>query len=151
MKIFLFTVNHKKPNWLEQEQNSYRKRLPAYIHLSEQSITPSNKQKEAQTFLKLTDKINNKNLIKVALCIQGKQLSSEQLAQQIELWQKNTSTLVFYIGGADGLDEGLTQYCHMQWSLSALTFSHLIAQLVFSEQLYRAFSILQGHPYHLSH
>ena len=151
MKIFLFTVNHKKPSWLQTMQQDYHRRLPSYVQFTEQSITPSNKQKEAEQLLDLAKKLRIKNAVMVALYVKGKSLSSEEFAAKINDWQQSGQDIVFYIGGADGLDQSLVNQCTWQWSLSPLTFSHLVAQLIFSEQIYRAFSIIQGHPYHLGH
>lgn len=150
MKIFLFTVQHKRPSWLAQQQVYYH-RLPSYVRFNGQHIAPSNKKREAQELLKLSHKIADKNAIKIALCVEGVRLSSEQFAKKIEYWQHMSNKVIFYIGGADGLHQTLVEQCHLVWSFSPLTFSHSLAQLIFSEQLYRAFSILQGHPYHLSH
>jgi 23S rRNA (pseudouridine1915-N3)-methyltransferase len=151
MKIFLFTVNHKKPSWLQEVQQEYHKRLPPYVQIVLQHISPSNKKQEAQALEKLTKQTKIKGAVKIALTITGEQTSSEVLAKKIQHWQQIGNDLIFYIGGADGLDESLTTQCQWSWSFSKLTFSHLIAQMIFSEQLYRAFSILQNHPYHLSH
>jgi 23S rRNA (pseudouridine1915-N3)-methyltransferase len=85
----------------------------------------------------------------VLLSIEGKSPgSSHSFAQWISQKQRQGKSLVFIIGGAYGCAPSLKQMAHEEISLSPLTFSHVLAQLVLLEQIYRAFTILKGHPYH---
>jgi 23S rRNA (pseudouridine1915-N3)-methyltransferase len=85
----------------------------------------------------------------VALSEEGKSLgSSNSFARWLALRQQQGQPLVFVVGGAYGIAPSLKQAAHEVVSLSALTFSHVLAQLVLLEQIYRAFTILKGHPYH---
>jgi 23S rRNA (pseudouridine1915-N3)-methyltransferase len=83
-----------------------------------------------------------KNAYVVALDERGKDLTTEQFAK---LLQRETA---FVIGGADGLDEGIKRQAALLLRLSALTLPHALAQVVLLEQIYRAATILTGHPYH---
>jgi 23S rRNA (pseudouridine1915-N3)-methyltransferase len=83
-----------------------------------------------------------KNAYVVALDERGKDLTTEQFAK---LLQRETA---FVIGGADGLDEGIKRQAALRLRLSALTLPHALAQVVLLEQIYRAATILTGHPYH---
>ncbi len=88
----------------------------------------------------------------VLLDARGKQLSSEELARFLEDHQsRNPQPLAFAVGGADGFSETARQSASFVLSLGKMTLSHEIARVVLLEQLYRAFSILKGHPYHLAH
>jgi len=86
---------------------------------------------------------------KVALCIEGKMLSSEQLASKISSLQVNgTSAVTFVIGGAEGLTEIAKSACDLRMSMSSMTFPHQLARLLITEQIYRALSINSGSGYH---
>jgi 23S rRNA (pseudouridine1915-N3)-methyltransferase len=84
----------------------------------------------------------------IALDERGKDMSTCGLAVQIEEWMKEAGPLAFLIGGADGLDAALKKSAAMQLRLSGLTLPHGLARVLLAEQLYRALSIIGGHPYH---
>ena len=84
----------------------------------------------------------------VALDERGKDLSTCGLALQIEAWKQDGGPVAFLIGGADGLDASLKKTCALQLRLSSLTLPHGLARVLLAEQLYRALSIIGGHPYH---
>ena len=88
----------------------------------------------------------------VLLDSRGKQLSSEELAKFLgEHQDRNPIPLLFAIGPADGFSENIRQKPNLLLSLGRMTLAHELARVVLLEQLYRAFSILKGHPYHLGH
>lgn len=84
----------------------------------------------------------------VALQVGGRALSSGQLAQFLESRMHDTRDIVFCIGGPDGLAPEVDARARMKWSLSALTLPHALARVIVVEALYRAVSIIKGHPYH---
>lgn len=84
----------------------------------------------------------------VALDGRGKILSSENFAAQLGRWRDAGVTPAFVIGGADGLDPSLRDRADTVLSLGAMTWPHMLARVMLAEQLYRAQSILSGHPYH---
>ena len=84
----------------------------------------------------------------IALDVQGKQWSTAELTQQLAHWQQQGQNIDLLIGGPDGLASACLQKADATWSLSLLTFPHLLVRLIVAEQLYRAWSILQQHPYH---
>lgn len=86
--------------------------------------------------------------ITVALDVAGSAWSTAELAQQLQAWSLGGQSLCFWIGGPDGLDPALLAEARWRWSLSRLTLPHALAQVLVAEQLYRAWSILQGLPYH---
>lgn len=87
----------------------------------------------------------------VALQVQGRTMTSEQLAQWLQQRLNAGKNLTFLIGGPDGLPADLLKKAEWTLSLSPLTLPHHLARIVLAEQLYRAFTILNGHPYHLGH
>ena len=84
----------------------------------------------------------------VLLDERGKQLSSKSLASKLTDWQSDGRDLCFIIGGPDGVSDTVRQRADMMWSLSQLTLPHGMARTLLSEQLYRAWSLQMGHPYH---
>ena len=85
----------------------------------------------------------------VALDPRGETLTTEQFAQQLARWRDDgAGTVAFAIGGADGLDDRLLAQARLKLSLSAMTWPHLLARAMLAEQLWRAASLLAGHPYH---
>jgi 23S rRNA (pseudouridine1915-N3)-methyltransferase len=84
----------------------------------------------------------------VALDERGQTLSSMAMAKQLSEWHDHSQSLCLIIGSADGLDPELLASCHARWRLSDLTLPHALAQVLAIEALYRAWSILAGHPYH---
>ena len=86
---------------------------------------------------------------KVALCIEGRQLSSEELAERVsELQVRGYSELVFIIGGTDGMSEEVKSHCDLRLSFSKMTFPHPLMRVILLEQLYRALNIASGGSYH---
>ncbi|TLD88701.1 23S rRNA (pseudouridine(1915)-N(3))-methyltransferase RlmH [Helicobacter sp. MIT 05-5294] len=89
-------------------------------------------------------KVFKDNQHRIALTPSAKELDSFEFAKILQ----NQGNIVFFIGGAYGLEEDFLKSCHSQISLSKLTFSHKIAKVVLSEQIYRAFCLINNHPYH---
>lgn len=84
----------------------------------------------------------------IALDVLGKSYSTEDLSQKLDQWQNEHSTIHFLIGGADGLSKECLEQSNEHWSLSTLTFPHSLVRVILIEQLYRAMSLLNNHPYH---
>ena len=86
----------------------------------------------------------------IALDVQGQSWSTEKLSQQLEHWLAGGRHLSLLVGGPDGLADQCMQRAEQRWSLSPLTLPHPLVRILVAEQLYRAWSILSGHPYHRS-
>jgi 23S rRNA (pseudouridine1915-N3)-methyltransferase len=103
------------------------------------------KTKEGESILR---NIQDGDLL-VLLDVGGKEMSSEELAVKIEKWGvEGVRRVVFVVGGAYGFAKSVYERAHMKLSLSRMTFSHQMVRLIFAEQLYRAFTIIKGEPYH---
>ena len=154
MKIKIIAVGKRMPNWVTTAYEEYAKRLSHHFQISLHEInTPTRTKnadinklmsKEADEILALIES----NDYVIALDEYGKQWTTMELAKQLDTWQQAHSTIVFLIGGPDGLATECKQRAQAQWSLSQLTLPHPLVRIVLIEQLYRAHSILQGHPYH---
>jgi 23S rRNA (pseudouridine1915-N3)-methyltransferase len=84
----------------------------------------------------------------IALDERGKQWSTMELAQQMENWMREERGVCFLVGGPDGLSQQCRQQAHNCWSLGKLTLPHPLVRTILAEQLYRAWTITQNHPYH---
>ena len=128
----------------------YRKRLSHYSRL-ELIELPEAKGDKPQAMAKEAEGILSAvgpNAWLVALDERGKQLSSVELAELIRKAQNGSADLVFAIGGDEGLAPGVREKARVVLSLSRMTLPHRMARLLLMEQLYRAFTILRGEPYH---
>lgn len=154
MKLRLLAVGHKMPKWVEQGFAEYSKRLPSDCAIELVEIAPGHRaknankekamQQEAQAILKA---LRPQDHI-VTLEVLGKHWSTEQLAEQLDGWRMQGGDVALIVGGPDGLTDEVLKLAKQRWSLSALTLPHPLVRVLLAEQLYRAWSILQGHPYH---
>jgi 23S rRNA (pseudouridine1915-N3)-methyltransferase len=154
MKIRLLTVSHKAPAWLQEGYLEYAKRLPTSYALELVEIA-AEKRTANSDIPRIIEREGEKLLARtlpthlvIALDVKGKQWSTEDLAKNLETWQQDGRNIDLLVGGADGLSTGCIKRATHLWSLSALTFPHLFVRLILAEQIYRAFTILQQHPYH---
>ncbi|MCI5969030.1 23S rRNA (pseudouridine(1915)-N(3))-methyltransferase RlmH [Helicobacter sp.] len=118
-----------------------------FINLFSKQIKEGQKQAvyEAQkSYTQAFLKVLNPNAYKIALTPNAKTLDSFTFAKNLQ----DRGQIAFFIGGAYGLENCFIQNCNAQFSLSPLTFSHKVAKIVLSEQIYRAFCLLNNHPYH---
>jgi 23S rRNA (pseudouridine1915-N3)-methyltransferase len=142
------------PSWVSAGCDDYSKRLPREYAFEMVEIPlgqrvkgqPPGKavQQESEAMLA---QIDARDWV-IALEVAGASWSTEALAAHLGRWQMDGRNLVFMIGGPDGLGPACRQRANQQWSLSALTLPHPVVRIVLVEQLYRAWSILNHHPYH---
>lgn len=158
MKINLIAVGKIKAKFLKLGLDEFQKRLSRYakiniIEVGDEKIpvNPSEielenmKDREAKKILKRIPE----NSYQIVLDKGGKALSSEDLAAWMQdLMLQGKSNLTFIIGGAMGLDQKIIQSADLVLSFSKMTFTHQMIRLMFLEQLYRGFKIIQGEPYH---
>ncbi len=154
MRLHIIAVGTKMPKWTEAAFSEYAKRFsPAFpltlidIPLSKRSTANTVARYIAEEGAAILATIPSKS-ITIALDERGKLWDTQTLAKQIEHFQNTTPQLNFLIGGPDGLSKTCLEKAHLQWSLSPLTLPHPLVRVVLVEQLYRAISILQHHPYH---
>ncbi|WP_417598408.1 23S rRNA (pseudouridine(1915)-N(3))-methyltransferase RlmH [Oceanospirillum sp.] len=154
MRIKLIAVGTKMPKWVEQGYEEYAKRLPREFSLELMEIAPGNRGKNADIERAIRkegelmmSKISSSDHV-VALEVLGKTWSTEQLAKEAEGWQMLGRDVCLLVGGPEGLARECKQRANQQWSLSPLTLPHPMVRLLLAEQVYRAWSVIQGHPYH---
>jgi 23S rRNA (pseudouridine1915-N3)-methyltransferase len=154
MKIRLLTITHKSPAWIQEGYQEYAKRLPASCSLELVEI-PAEKRTANADLKRITEREGEKmlaaikpNHLVIALDVKGKSLTTEQLAEHLANWQQEGRNIDLLVGGPEGLSAACLQKAELSWSLSPLTFPHIIVRLIVAEQIYRAWSILNNHPYH---
>lgn len=154
MRVRLLAVGQKMPGWVEAGFNEYAKRLPTDFQLELVEIAPGYRGKGADIARAIRSEGDamlaalQKNEKVIALEVGGRSWSTEQLAQEAENWRMDGRNLALLVGGPDGLDTRCVAAADQKWSLSALTLPHPLVRIVLAEQLYRAWTLLQGHPYH---
>jgi len=154
MRIAVFAIGTRMPGWVADGVDAYRKRLPRHINLDIVEISPGHRsghgpveaamRKEEEQLLKRAERADTV----IALDERGAEWTSMQLADQMRVWQQDAASVAVLIGGPDGLTEACRRRADAAWSLSRLTLPHGLVRVVLAEQVYRAWTILQGHPYH---
>jgi len=154
MQLVIAAVGHKMPAWIESGFSEYAKRMPSDCRIVLKEIKPVERSgsKTAETAMALErTKIEAavpKGARIIALDEHGKDLTSVQLSQLLKQWQQEGGDVTFVIGGADGLDADFKKNADMLIRISSLTLPHGMVRVMLAEQLYRAWSITQNHPYH---
>ena len=143
MRIKVAWIGKTKEPAIEALTNEYLKRISRYSEVAGLAL------KDESAILSLARGKERQKL--VLLDSRGKQLSSEELAEFLEREQRNAIPLLFAIGGSDGFSEEARRHAAFTLSLGKMTLPHELARVVLVEQLYRAFTILKHHPYHLGH
>lgn len=147
MKLTVAWIGKTKNLAIQSLTDEYLKRLKQYCEVEGMPL------KDEASLLKFSGRDGRSTRPHLVLLdSRGKQLSSEELAQFIRTHQeRNPQPLLFAIGPADGSSENARNQADFTLSLGKMTIAHELARVVLLEQLYRAFTILKGHPYHLGH
>ena len=154
MQIYVLAVGDKSPAWVMTGVSEYTSRMPHECKVKLITVATTKRAKnisilqaqerEQALLLKYTPN----NSFRVAFDEHGKSLSTNDLASKLESWMQTTPVLTLYIGGPDGFTSDFLDQVDLVLSLSSLTMPHMLARLVVVEQLYRAWTVIQGHPYH---
>ena len=156
--VNIITVGKLKEQYLRQAIDEYSKRLRAFckfniIENPECRLSDNPSPKEILNGLAQEGQAISANILRgsytFAMCIEGKQLSSEELADKFnDIAQTGKSTINFIIGSSFGISEGIKSNSDFKFSMSKMTFPHQLARVMLSEQIYRAFSINNNSKYH---
>ena len=155
--VTLITVGTLKEAYLRDAVSEYKKRLSQYarveeIELKEERIQNEDNKAEIDAALsREADKILSaipKDSMKIALCVEGKQYSSEELAALVSEGIDNSGKITFIIGSSYGLDNRVKRECDIKLSFSRLTFPHQLMKVVLFEAIYRSFTIIHKKRYH---
>ena len=154
MRISILAVGTRLRPWVYEGFDSYKKRFPPHIQLHLEEI-PAGKRAsrgDAASAIKsegeqLLRRTKTANWV-IALDEKGKQMSTMELAEEMREWLDNYSQVALLIGGPDGLADQCKTDANCLWSLSRLTLPHGLVRVMLAEQLYRGWTVLEGHPYH---
>lgn len=154
MQIYIIAVGEKSPSWVDHGVNEYVARMPhecsvkiitvATTKRAKNITIPQAQQREQELLLKASPK----NSFRIALDENGKSWSTLNLADKLQSWMQNSPSVILYIGGPDGFTQDFLKKVDLVWSLSLLTLPHMLVRLLLVEQIYRAWTVIQGHPYH---
>ena len=154
MQIRVISIAQKMPAWVDLACDEYRRRLPREMQLQLVNLPPAKrKAKESATALRqresrlILEKLDTGSF-NIALDERGDAWSSGDWSRQLERWRLEFPSVNLIIGGPDGLAESCLRVCRKRVSLGRMTMPHALVRVVLFEQLYRAWTILQGHPYH---
>ena len=154
MHIRLLAVGDRQPSWVDDAFAAYSARLPREWKFRLDTIATvrrhrsdrSDRAREAESE-RILASLGSAECA-VLLDERGRQLDSKGLAAKLAHWQADGRDLCFVIGGPDGVAEACRARADFTWSLSQLTLPHGLARVLLAEQLYRAYSLQAGHPYH---
>ena len=154
MRLRILAIGTKMPDWVESGCNEYLKRLPPELRIEVLELPLGKRGKgadiqrailrEGEAMLKA---IGERDQV-IALEVQGKSWSTGDLAVNLQHWQGSGDNVSLLVGGPDGLAPACLARADSRWSLSPLTLPHPLVRVLLAEQLYRAWSINAGHPYH---
>ena len=153
MRLLIVAVGHKMPAWVNQGFGEYAKRMPREARIELVEIKP-----EKRAGGKTTEQVHEAERLRIEAALpagcervvldeRGQNWSTLELAETVKGWMGGGRDVAFIIGGADGLHPELKRQGRL-WSLSRLTMPHGLVRVVLAEQLYRAVTVIQNHPYH---
>lgn len=154
MRIHLIAVGTRMPAWVNSGYAEYAKRLPpsCALRLIEIPAEKATKQTLAERRVAAEGErqlaaipVGSRVIV---LDEQGREWDTKQLAERLAQWQQDGRDLALLVGGADGLAKACRQRAEENWALSRLTLPHPLVRVMVAEQLYRAWSLLNNHPYH---
>jgi 23S rRNA (pseudouridine1915-N3)-methyltransferase len=153
MKLVIVAVGQRVPDWAQTAWDDYAKRFPQELKVELKAVkTEPRGSKTLDTLLAAErERIEGalpKNARIVALDERGTTVTTKALAQRLTDWQLGGNDVALIIGGPDGLQPAFRQAAHERIRLSDLTLPHAMARVLLIEQLYRAWSVNAGHPYH---
>ena len=153
MKLTLLAVGDKLPAWAEDATAEYLKRMPREARVTLVTVKPEKRASQSPDTIRqaeaarLLDKLPADARL-VAMDEHGQQISTRELADLMARWQATGRDVCLVIGGADGLAQAILDRADVRLGLSRLTLPHALARVLLAEQLYRAASLLNHHPYH---
>jgi 23S rRNA (pseudouridine1915-N3)-methyltransferase len=154
LRLSLLTVSNRQPDWVDAGTDEYAKRLRGRCTLEVKAVPLA--RRTTSTPVERTMADEGERLLAavptgahvVALAETGQPWSTKQLAAKLETWMERGAPVAFLVGGPDGLAPACVARANERWSLSGLTLPHGLVRVIVAEALYRAWSVLEGHPYH---
>jgi 23S rRNA (pseudouridine1915-N3)-methyltransferase len=156
MRLHLLAIGQRMPDWVAAGFAEYAGRMPRDLPLVLRALpspvrsramdTATLRRVEGQALLAAVPA----QALVVALDEQARAVDTRAVAERLAGWQQSGRDVVLIVGGAAGLDDSVRERADWVWSLSPLTFPHMLVRVLVAEQIYRAWSLLSNHPYHRS-
>lgn len=157
VRLHILAVGDRPPRWVNDACADYQHRFPPHLPLHIEAVpmprrgrNPDVSRLKEKEFQSLSARMPD-GALTVVLEQGGGTWTTSQLSRRLEDWMRHERDVVFMIGGPDGLAPTALARARQKWSLSALTLPHALVRVIVVEQLYRAWTILSDHPYHLGH
>lgn len=152
MKIRLLCVGTRMPDWVTDGYTTFARRLPRDNALVLEEVPAARRSGDLQRCIddegeRLLSRTTTADRV-IVLDERGAAWSSVELAQRLAAWRQDGRDVVLLVGGADGLSQPCRSRAEVSWSLSAATLPHALVRVLVAEQIYRAWTLLTGHPYH---
>jgi 23S rRNA (pseudouridine1915-N3)-methyltransferase len=154
LRLSLISASNRQPDWVDQGADDYAKRLRGRCTLEIKTVPLARRTTSTPTERAIHDE-GERMLAQlaagahvVALLEAGRSWSTKDLAAKLEAWMQRGAPVAFLIGGPDGMSPECVARANERWSLSNLTLPHGLVRVVAAEALYRAWSLLENHPYH---
>lgn len=154
MRIHLIAAGTRMPDWIDAGYHEYARRLPNECRLALTELALGKRRKNEPPDAAVADEGRRMlaaipdGAATIALDAGGRPWSTDELARQLSAWLADGRDRALLIGGPDGLAAPARRRAEAEWSLSPLTLPHGLARVLTAEALYRAWSLLSGHPYH---
>ncbi len=145
MRLVLVAAGQRPPAWVAEGFRDYARRLPAHCRLELVEVPLRGRPEQDRRRLLAAAPAGAR---RVALDPAGSPWSTEELAARLEAWRAGGRDVALLVGGPEGLGPELRAAAEERWSLSPLTLPHMLVRVVVAEALYRAWTLLAGHPYH---
>ena len=151
----VLAIGTRMPQWVSDGADDYVKRLPREASIEWVELPASKRARDNAESRMLEEATAIERRLKpqeqmVVLDVEGQVISTETIAETLATWQSDGSKIAFVIGGPDVLHPSLKAKAGARWSLGRITLPHPLVRVILAEQLYRAWSINAGHPYHLA-
>lgn len=154
MRFSVVAIGQRMPDWVARGWAEYARRFPRGLELELKELPLTRRSRSSNTdVLRVTESAALLAAVPASHCLiamdgKGRQWSTPELAGQMKQWMQQGRDVSFLIGGPDGLDRASLDRADARWSLGNLTLPHMLVRVILAEQLYRAWSITQNHPYH---
>lgn len=151
MELIVACVGTRMPAWVAAGWDEYARRFPPHLAVRLIEVPAAGKRgrdKASTHESRALAKRLPERARRIALQVGAKPWSTETLARNLSDWQMDGEPVALLIGGADGLDEEILGSCRARWSFGPAVFPHMLVRIMVIEQLYRAWTLLDGHPYH---
>ncbi|MBV8125842.1 MAG: 23S rRNA (pseudouridine(1915)-N(3))-methyltransferase RlmH [Burkholderiaceae bacterium] len=153
MRLLLAAVGQRQPAWADTAYEDFAKRFPPELKLELKAVKAEPRSGKSVEQLMAAEAarleaVLPKSVRRIVLDERGDRLTTKQLAERLERWKGDGRDVAIFIGGPDGLDPSIKDKADEMMRLSDLTLPHAFVRVLLAEALYRAWSVLEGHPYH---